>query len=87
MHSAIFMVVLVMRTTVDIPDPIYRQLKSRAALRGCSVKELILRGVEVELQGQAGQVPRTRVDLPLIRSKRPGWLKLSNKSINEIILP
>jgi len=75
-----------MRTTVDIPDPIYRQLKSRAALRGCSVKELILQGVEAELHGQSKQT-RMRITLPLVKSKRPGWLRLSNKTINEIILP
>ena len=75
-----------MRTTIDIPDPIYRQLKSRAALRGCSVKELILRGVEAELNGAEKKAGR-RITLPLVPSKRPGWLKLSNKTINEILLP
>jgi len=75
-----------MRTTVDIPDPVYRQLKSKAALRGCSVKELILRGVEAELAVEKRKVG-VRVSLPLIRSKRPGWLRLTNKTINEILLP
>ena len=75
-----------MRTTIDIPDPMYRQLKSRAALRGCSVKELILRGVEAELNGAERRAGR-RITLPLVRAKRPGWLKLSNKTINEILLP
>ena len=42
-----------MRTTVDIPDPLYRQLKGKAASEGRSVKELILRGVEQELRGPA----------------------------------
>ncbi len=31
---------------MDIPDPMYRRLKSRAASEGRSAKELILRGVE-----------------------------------------
>ena len=39
-----------MRTTVDIPDSLYRDLKTKAAGEGRSVRELILRGVEVELQ-------------------------------------
>ncbi len=77
----------VVRTTVDIPDPTYRQLKSRAALRGCSVKELILRGVETELHGERPREAKGRIALPLIKSKRPGRLRLSNKTINEIILP
>ena len=76
-----------MRTTVDIPDPVYRQLKSKAAMRGCSVKELILRGVETELAADGGKHPGTRVSLPLVTSKQPGRLKLSNKTINELLFP
>ena len=76
-----------MRTTVDIPDPTYRQLKAKAALRGCSVKDLILRGVEVELNGEGRAETKGRVALPLIKSKRPGWLRLNNKTIHEILFP
>jgi hypothetical protein len=76
-----------MRTTVDIPDPTYRQLKARAALRGCSVKELILRGVEAELNGGAREKRKGKVALPLIKSERPGRLRLSNKTVNELLLP
>lgn len=72
-----------MRTTVDIPDPTYRKLKSEAAQRGCSVKELILRGVETQLSG--GIRPKTRIQLPIIRSKRPGTLSLTNDQIYEVI--
>jgi hypothetical protein len=73
-----------MRTTVDIPDPLYRQLKSRAAREGCSVKQLILRGVEGELQ--AARKPSVkRISLPLIRSKKPGTLEIDNAKIFEII--
>jgi hypothetical protein len=78
---------LTVRTTVDIPDPTYRQLKARAALRGCSVKELILRGVESELNGEKRRETNGRVALPLIKSKRPGWLRLSNQTIHEILRP
>jgi hypothetical protein len=76
-----------MRTTVDIPDPIYRQLKAKAAVRGCSVKELILRGVEAELNGKTRGETKGRIALPLIKSKRPGWLSLSNKTIHALLLP
>jgi hypothetical protein len=73
-----------MRTTVDIPDPLYRQLKSRAAREGCSVKQLILRGVEEELQ-VARKTRRKRISLPLIASKKPGTLEIDNAKIFEII--
>jgi hypothetical protein len=76
-----------MRTTVDIPDPMYRQLKSKAAQRGRSVKDLILHGVEVALNGAKSGKRKGRVTLPFIESKRPGWLKLSNERIHEILFP
>ena len=76
-----------MRTTVDIPDPVYRRLKTKAAQRGCSVKELVLRGVKAELAEGKGARPRAAITLPLIDSKRPGWLRLSNQQINEILFP
>jgi len=76
-----------MRTTVDIPDSLYRRLKSAAALRGCSVKELVLRGVKAELQVHSGRRRKKPVRLPIIASKRPGFLKLTNRKINEILFP
>jgi hypothetical protein len=76
-----------MRTTVDIPDPLYRRLKSAAALRGCSVKELVLRGVQTELKAGSGSSRKKAVRLPIIDSKNPGWLELTNERINEILFP
>ena len=73
-----------MGTTVDIPDMLYRQLKTRAATEGRSVKELILRGVQGELrEGETKQ--RQRVKLPIVRSKKPGSVILNNARIYEII--
>ncbi len=71
-----------MRTTVDIPDAAYRRLKASAAEQGCSVKELILRGVESQLE--TGQ-RRRRIRLPIVRSKHPGTLHLTNEQVYEIV--
>ena len=73
-----------MRTTVDIPDSIYRRLKSRAASEGSSVKELILRGTQQVLK-ERPRKPGRRVKFPLIPSKQPGTLELDNERIFEII--
>ncbi len=69
------------RTTVDIPAPLYRKLKEQAAARGHSVRELVLAGVRsVLLQGQR---PRPkRVKFPLIVSKGPK-VELSSEQIYE----
>jgi hypothetical protein len=73
-----------MRTTVDIPDSLYRRLKSRAASEGSSVKELILRGTQQVLK-EKPRKPNRRVKFPLIPSKEPGTLQLNNERIFEII--
>jgi hypothetical protein len=73
-----------MRTTVDIPDPLYRRLKTRAASEGSSAKELILRGVKQILK-ETTRKSRKRIKLPIIKSKQPGTLELDNDRIFEII--
>jgi hypothetical protein len=72
-----------MRTTVDIPDPIYRKLKATAALKGCTVRDMLLEMVEKELGETAGARHRTR--LPLVKSESPGSLHLTNDRVNEIL--
>jgi hypothetical protein len=34
------------RTTVDIPAPVYRKLKEQAPQQGCSVSDLLLSGID-----------------------------------------
>jgi hypothetical protein len=71
------------RTTVDIPAPLYRKLKEQAAARGRSVRELVVAGVQGILLG--GQRPRPRrVHFPLIVSKGPK-VDLTNEQIYEYV--
>ena len=73
-----------MRTTVDIPDAVYRRLKERAASEGSTAKALILRGVA----GVLKEKPRTSqgpVTGPIVPSKRPGTMRLDNARIYEVI--
>ena len=72
-----------MRITVDIPDPTYRELKSKAAKQGCSVKALILRSVEKELKPGARR--KGRIELPIVKSRQPGTLRLTNEMIYEVV--
>ena len=41
-----------MRTTVDIPDELFRRAKSEAALRGRKLKDLVEEGLRLVLQTQ-----------------------------------
>jgi hypothetical protein len=49
------------RTTIDLPEDLLRTLKARAALGGVTLRELILRLIELGLQ--AGAVKRPASDL------------------------
>ena len=73
-----------MRTTVDLPDPLFRQVKSLAALRGSSLKEFIQDALQQAITARRVQRGR-RVTLPLIRSKDPGALRLSNADIENFL--
>jgi plasmid stability protein len=74
------------RTTVDIPDGMYRQLKSRAAREGSSTRALILKGVQAVLKSERPKAA-VPVALPIVRSKRPGTVALDNAAIYDIAFP
>jgi hypothetical protein len=69
------------RTTVDIPAPLYRRLKAQAAANGRSVRELVLAGVQSVLL-RARRPRRKRVQFPLIVSSGPK-VDLTNEQIYE----
>ncbi len=73
-----------MRTTIDIPDAMYRRLKARAAEEGRPAKSLILQGVEQVLKSTPTAEGR-RVTLPLVRSKRPGSIRIDHARIYDLI--
>lgn len=45
---------LCVRTTIDIPDPLFRQAKKAAAEEGVPLREIVLRGLRTQL-GQAAR--------------------------------
>lgn len=73
-----------MRTTIDIPDALYRRIKARAANEGRSAKSLILAGVEIVL-GSPSPGSGKKVALPIVPSRRPGTLRLDNARIYDVI--
>ncbi|HEY3628554.1 MAG TPA: hypothetical protein VGL00_19860 [Terracidiphilus sp.] len=74
-----------MRTTVDIPDEIYRELKIKAAREGTALRQIVLRGIERELRPGEEQPERRKFQIPLIRSNHPGTLHISNEQIDDIL--
>jgi hypothetical protein len=75
-----------MRTTVDIPDPLYREIKICAASEGTTVKEIILESVAARLRtGRAAAKQEDRPRFPVIRSRNPGSLQLGEEGVYEYI--
>lgn len=75
-----------MRTTVDIPDETYRELKVKAATEGETVRAIVLRGIRREIEDPAPQ-PKKKFEIPVIHSSRPGTLNLTPEQIDEIAFP
>ena len=63
-----------MRTTLDLPDELFRQVKARAAVKGTTIKELLTRYVESGLrQPDRPSTPTgKRSALPVIKRGRRG---------------
>lgn len=50
-----------MRTTLDLPDPLFRELKAQAARQSVKMKDLIARYIEAGLYGRFPAVPGSAV--------------------------
>jgi hypothetical protein len=56
-----------MRTTIDLPDELYRTLKARAAISGVTLRDLVQGLIEQGLTTAAPQTaPQQREDPPVI---------------------
>ena len=53
-----------MKTTIEIPDPLFRRAKSRAAERGQSLKELVTEALQDKLSARTGKASPAA----------PGWM-------------
>jgi len=63
-----------MRTTLELPDPLFREVKARAAQSGLKLKELLTRYIEAGLKAPEVQsvTPRPkRAPLPVLFEKTP----------------
>ena len=73
-----------MRTTVDIPDETYRRLKVKAASEGRPVRQIVLRGIQREMESPAVK-PVKRLKKPILKSHKPGSIRVDNERIYDLI--
>lgn len=75
-----------MRTTIDLPDSVYRRSQRAAQNRGVTVEEFIVRTFESALPAEPeASAASTGVNLPLIPSKRPGTLNLDEFDFDDLL--
>ena len=72
-----------MRTTVDIPDEMYRAIKVMAAERGGTVRVLILEGLETVMRTR--KPPRSGWEPPEDPSAEPGSMEADRETNDELV--
>lgn len=76
-----------MRTTIELPDPLMREIKARAALEGVKLKDFFARLAQTALQRPlaAGAVPK-RSPAPVFHRKGAKPMSaLSNAQLHAIL--
>lgn len=74
-----------MRTTIELPDQTFRNLKVMAAREGATLKQIVKRAIEAELRRAGSRNGVELAEFPVVRSRRPGSLKITNEQIDEIL--
>jgi len=74
-----------MRTTIDIPDDLFRNAMALSSLRGITLKALITRAIEHELESATIRIRPRRMTFPIVRSSRPGSVAVAPDRIAEIL--
>jgi hypothetical protein len=75
-----------MRTTIELPESVYRKGEKVARTQGVTIEEFIVRAFERELKAEPDVPSRTkRVTLPLIPSKEPGTLDLRDFNFDDLL--
>ncbi len=74
------------RTSIDLPRDLHRRLHETAARKGCSARQLILRGIEQILEDTKAKRPRRHLnmDKPIIPSTGKPF-DLTNEQIYDLI--
>jgi hypothetical protein len=62
-----------MRTTLDIPEALYKKAKILAVEQNSTLKEILLRGLRCELESKPRLPTETKVSYWAHRALRPGF--------------
>jgi hypothetical protein len=74
-----------MRTTIDLPDDLYKSVRMLAIEKNSSLRQMVVDGLDLLLRQQTGDLPQKRFEPPLIRSTRTDKLIIDNETIYDLI--
>ena len=74
-----------MRTTIELPDELFRELKIVAANQRVTLETLVQRAVENEVIRARVQPSNRRLRFPILDSKEPETLNLTNAEIEDLL--
>ena len=72
-----------MKTTIDLPDELFREAKARAAIEGIKLKDLVADALRAKLHTSPTRRKR-RVRFPIIKSTHSG-AKITDDLVNAAI--
>ena len=75
-----------MKTTIDLPDPIFRRAKATAAVRGITLKSFISKAVEQSLDADQKDWRAVLKDLPRVDQETTDEIMRSVTESDEIDL-
>jgi hypothetical protein len=85
MFLCFYVSIKVMRTTIDLPDALFRKTKATAAMRGSSMKDLIVRAVEREVGQATPRAKAKQTTLPVIRRWTGRKLDLTHFDFDDLL--
>lgn len=73
-----------MKTTVEIPDDLFRRAKAKAALEGIPLREMIVRGLQLVMEQPKEDQVQGRTKFPLI-SGSPGAKPVTDEQVAQAL--
>lgn len=70
-----------MKTTLEIPDELYRSVKAKAAIEGKRVTDLVIEGMRLAIEKPLKSY--FRAEFPILKSKEPG--RLTSKTVKKAL--
>ena len=74
-----------MRTTIDLPESLFRKMKATAAARGVTMKELVMNAVERDISVSKPPAQKCSSPFPLIHLEHTRVLDLSNFDFDDLL--